>query len=422
MKILVIGNGFDLEHGLPTKYKDFLDFMQCINFLKKNTKVITEEYFSYELEKETKHIVDSNVKKYFCNKNLLNFSFFNKWSEEDNTKELIDCANNNIWIKYFIENMDYEREGWIDLESEISNVIKCFEYMKNYSEQNRKGLGWPKEQEQDRADKQELVQKIINYSKLNIETFELIGKKLQQIISMLNDNLNNLICCLEIYLEDCIGKIQVDYIAPDLKNFKPDKVLSFNYTRTHEKNYECGKNSFTYHQGEYGQSYSIADKQYEYIHGQATLSRTKQDNNMVLGIDEYLDDEKKDKELDFIEFKKYYQRIYKRTGLEYNKWINEIKSNSNPNEIYIFGHSLDVTDKDILYKLLVESNREGNFSTKITIFYHDKKAYAQQIVNLVKIITQDKLIERVSGAYPTIIFKQKQERVDSNKIVSGYQK
>ena len=27
-KILIIGNGFDLSHGLPTKYEDFLDF--CI--------------------------------------------------------------------------------------------------------------------------------------------------------------------------------------------------------------------------------------------------------------------------------------------------------------------------------------------------------------------------------------------------------
>lgn len=26
MKILLIGNGFDLAHKLPTRYKDFLDF------------------------------------------------------------------------------------------------------------------------------------------------------------------------------------------------------------------------------------------------------------------------------------------------------------------------------------------------------------------------------------------------------------
>lgn len=43
MNILVIGNGFDLEHGLPTKYKDFLDFVQGINLLRENANVITKE-------------------------------------------------------------------------------------------------------------------------------------------------------------------------------------------------------------------------------------------------------------------------------------------------------------------------------------------------------------------------------------------
>lgn len=35
MNILVIGNGFDLAHGLPTKYGDFLDF---ILILRSNSK------------------------------------------------------------------------------------------------------------------------------------------------------------------------------------------------------------------------------------------------------------------------------------------------------------------------------------------------------------------------------------------------
>jgi hypothetical protein len=28
MKILVIGNGFDLAHGLPTRYDDFMNFLE----------------------------------------------------------------------------------------------------------------------------------------------------------------------------------------------------------------------------------------------------------------------------------------------------------------------------------------------------------------------------------------------------------
>ena len=30
MNILIIGNGFDLAHGLSTKYNDFLEFIKCV--------------------------------------------------------------------------------------------------------------------------------------------------------------------------------------------------------------------------------------------------------------------------------------------------------------------------------------------------------------------------------------------------------
>ena len=36
--------------------------------------------------------------------------------------------------------------------------------------------------------------------------------------------------------------------------------------------------------------------------------------NMVLGIDEYLEGDARDKDLEFIEFKKFFQRIHKETG------------------------------------------------------------------------------------------------------------
>ena len=34
MNILLIGNGFDLAHGLPTKYTDFLEFVKLIKIIK----------------------------------------------------------------------------------------------------------------------------------------------------------------------------------------------------------------------------------------------------------------------------------------------------------------------------------------------------------------------------------------------------
>lgn len=147
---------------------------------------------------------------------------------------------------------------------------------------------------------------------------------------------------------------------------------------------------------------------------------------MVLGIDEYLPKKRKDKDVNFIAFKKYYQRIYKRTGCEYKKWINELinaadkdkmwenehqlmyekyikegfngdahaeillleklKENRVKHNIYFFGHSLDVTDKDILQNLILNDN------VKTTIFYYNKEIMGQQIANIVKVIGQDELI------------------------------
>lgn len=427
MKILVIGNGFDLEHGLTTKYKDFLDFMQGIKLISSKTNVADKNAFIEELGTITNHEVDENIKKYFTQEKFLNPDFMKEWKEEKISKELIEGANNNIWIKYFIKNMNYENKGWIDFESEISNVIQCFDYMKNYSEYCKKYLKWPEEKEQEKYYKEEIVKKVLVYSGLDIEPFELIGENLKEIIDTLKNHLDNLIRCLEIYLEECVRKINIECLATDIKDIRFDKVLSFNYTNTYERVY----------------GYSDKGIEYDYIHGKAEITRNPSENDMVLGIDEYLDDELKNKELEFIAFKKYFQRIYKRTGNTYKKWREQIKdiirennekvekyekelsikylnSDKEPiisaineikkykNEIYIFGHSLDITDKDIIRELIEYPNIET------TIFYYDKGVYAQQIANMVKIIGQDELIQRVSGANPTIIFKQQQQKTKRN--------
>ena len=75
-------------------------------------------------------------------------------------------------------------------------------------------------------------------------------------------------------------------------------------------------------------------------------------------------------------------------------WIENIKPqpqiNYYPNKanVYIYGHSLDATDKDILSALITAEN------TKTTIFYHDSSALEKQIANLVEVITEDELIRQ----------------------------
>ena len=107
MNILVIGNGFDLAHGLPTSYKDFLVFIERY-----------KEYYD-----KSRIIYDfTNITMYFRN-----------------LKER--------WIHHFLklkdENMLESKQTWIDFESEISKVIQTLDIVKRrlkndfYSETNQ---------------------------------------------------------------------------------------------------------------------------------------------------------------------------------------------------------------------------------------------------------------------------------------------
>ncbi|ADL53521.1 bacteriophage abortive infection AbiH family protein [Clostridium cellulovorans] len=389
MKILIIGNGFDLEHNLPTKYWDFMEFIKCYKNLEKHPK--------HELEKWPMFSnLNENVREYLFSDEVFTFS-----NHKDALKELDRLISQNVWIDYFSKKSGIENKGWIDFESEIADIIKCLEYYMNYNITMQENPS-----SQRRPDNEVLYQNahsfldnmkntgVNHYEKFDTKKFH--GDTAKVIIKELICDLNNLIRCLEIYLEDVVGKSEVEYKAKDIAEIENiDKVLSFNYTNTYQKIY-----------GEVNDGI-----EYDYIHGKANIQRTSKENNMVLGIDEYLEDDERNNKLEFIRFKKYFQRIYKKTGCKYKNWVSEIEQNDNEkNEVFIFGHSLDVTDKDVLKELIMAPN------TTTTIFYYNNDVYAQQIENLVKVIKQDKLIASVYGANPRIIFKQQQPKIGVEKL------
>lgn len=234
-------------------------------------------------------------------------------------------------------------------------------------------------------------------------------------ITQLETDLNKLIRALELYLVEFVEKINCTIVSPDIKEvmvrlnkeknvINLSRIISFNYTHTFRKLY-AHNNSF----------------KYDYIHGEALGESTGEDNNMVLGIDEYLIGEQKNKEITFIAFKKFYQRIHKQTGCEYKEWVDKIREDSKRmpcvyngedhskdyiHNLYIFGHSLDATDGDVLRNLILNDNM------MTTIYYKDKKQHGRQIANLVKVIGQDELIKRTGGSTKTIEFKLQQDMVE----------
>lgn len=152
-----------------------------------------------------------------------------------------------------------------------------------------------------------------------------------------------------------------------------------------------------------------------------------------MGIDEFLSLENQNVYIEFVEFKKFYQRIYKETGCKYKSWIDEIKKeylmykkgkpvntyfdiqnmmyrDCKRHNLYIYGHSLDDTDGDILRDLILNDN------INTTIFYNNKETMGRQIANMVKVIGESELIKRTGGSTKTIQFKFQKDLFDNKSL------
>jgi hypothetical protein len=102
VKILIIGNGFDLAHGLPTKYTDFLE----------TTKRFLEFHQSPLLETPAaKRLSDAlSQKKMYA--------------------EFCEKTKGNIWLDYLSARHKLnllKGNNWIDFEDEIQSVVSLFE-------------------------------------------------------------------------------------------------------------------------------------------------------------------------------------------------------------------------------------------------------------------------------------------------------
>lgn len=377
MNILIIGNGFDLAHKLPTKYTDFLDFLENVRILK--------EEMPQNLEQLSDKI-DENLRQYLFNSNSSRLDINSK--HQNYITEMYELSKDNLWITWFNQERKLNKtlgKYWIDFEAEISKVIQKIE--------------------STLLELSPIEECIDNYNELRFELnkypiFNLFINKIydidksdeinmERITEKLHNDLNKLIRCFEIYLEDFVKNIDISQLSLDIYNLNVDKILTFNYTNTYQKLY-------------------YTDVDCDHIHGKADINNNIESDNMVLGIDDYLNEDEKFTNTNFIEFKKYYQRLIKGTNCDYKKWIDEINQTKSftKHNVYIFGHSLASTDRDVLLDFI------ENEKTIITIYYNNSNQYSDQICNLVHLIGSDKLNEWVHQAKPKIKFVKQQPMIN----------
>lgn len=427
MEILLIGNGFDIEHDLPTSYSCFLDF--CKKVRKIYTYDISVPKSVYENEVLSGWDFNESIKGMLLSAFETRFVDSITFSEVSydaiirtnipELNEMYSYIKFNAWLEYFWARSEKIGNNWIDFETEISSVIKALDSSKKY-------LSIHKDILNSNLKDSSVLMGIMKAAKTSLQTVFRDTDAVENFAIYLNKELDKLIRTLEIYISCFVNKVAVSRLSEDIKDLNPNHILSFNYSNTYERVYGAGKNI-----------------QYGYIHGKANSENNVESCNMVLGIDEYLKGDSKNTELEFLTFKKYYQRIYKSTGHTYLDWVDEIKDGyadylreldaayavsrvlkkDRPNTIkhngriyteaplshcpkhtlYIFGHSLDVTDQDVLRMFICNDN------VQTKIFYHrknadDKKSLGRMIKNLIRIMGQEELIRRTGGAHKTIEF------------------
>ena len=347
MDILIIGNGFDLAHGLKTSYKDFLEFCEL------QIKNENSEYY--------------------------------------------DLCAINLWLKHFVTRQIDLGNTWIDLESEIYDVIKYLHQKKYLNGSNTLAS---------------INNKFIQINKSSTDfNFNKFGSFLREprfdekrckegcspqfrpyLYNFYIENSLDLINLLYKQLREftkLFEKYLLDEVLTNIKDVKKYRlmldsknneipVLSFNYTDTYEKLYKAKS------------IYSSNFLKYVYIHGKVCSG---ENCNLVLGTYSF-DRKENDKSLpiDLNLFQKHNQRHRYNTIEPYQEFIAQLTDHRRfiRPVFHIVGHSLDKTDHKILkHILLAKSN------AVIKIYYHNEEAQEKLINNITDIIGEDEVMTKV---------------------------
>jgi hypothetical protein len=317
-KIVVIGNGFDLAHGLKTSYKDFIDWIYYDTF-----KILVKSYFE---------------KLYFAFDNDIKINFFNIKISDFRKKVTLGESTINNDVFNLLEGIK-SYQNYSDIKEKLLNHL----ISKGYKNNNI-GLYF------DNKINNSILEKIIEkYNKTknwsDIEHLYYFMLENSSEPKKLNDEFKSIKAKLIEYLKEESSK-EVDKKDKFRRFFNTvssnDLILNFNYTKTF--------------------SQYIGDKKCEVINIHGTLNDKIDD--IIFGYGNY----------DFKEYEAI-EESNDNEKLEYFKIFQYLNSDSYSKlfefisdeeyEIVIIGHSCGLSDKSLLKTVF-----ENEFCKKITFFYH----------------------------------------------------
>ncbi len=404
-RIILIGNGFDLAHGMLTSYRDFID-----NYWKELLKELNSgNHHKNEFENE------ELVIKFFIGYNL---------NTIDTYKKLIDKIENydgkkieiNFKNKFFeIISKNCYINNWVDIENEYYSLLKASfkekncnykidslnqdfykiqklleEYLKKVeikfnedfgkdinSVRMRSNIGYKVYSDFSLKDFTEtsINTKVkLEHSKLLIDMEGL--KKNQITINELNEHNRNLISRIgENDPQKEIRKILLSDSAPNFFNLQPEEILflNFNYTFT-EKIYSNHSEFESYH------SNRGLKKKYIHIHG----TTDKYDkNDVIFGFGDEIDEDYKS--IENLNNNIYLENIKSIKYLETDNYKQLLEFlNSGDYQIFIFGHSCGISDRTLLSTLF-----EHKHCASIKPFYHKRDDGTDNYSDIIRNISRN---------------------------------
>ncbi|MEZ7624057.1 AbiH family protein [Streptococcus sp. 27098_8_22] len=378
--ILILGNGFDIAMGRKTKYTDFIEF--------------EKQLFSSPSEGLLEFLEVKNIR--------------------------IEKYKNNLYLRFINENEETLGINWSNIELIISRLLDAIIYFKNNSDVLFESIDYFDTLEFDNVllDRSNYIAKyyVVKVIAENFGQIEFDNKQKELLIEKLDelflDQLDLLIELLEIYLsyQDYLDfevrGIEARSTALDaISDLSNSSVLNFNYTNTS------------------GHLYGTSEKKTHFVHGRIDIDRTfSRINTMVFGIE----DKENDVNSDLIPYQKYYQRVVKETGNDFEKFFkpkdkysNEGVSKLQLTNIIIYGHSVDPLDKEIFQKCfeLVEAESEQNimYIYRFIFTYFDEPAKRSIIKNLAIILGKEKLIELTGKR--NIVFVKSDDKDDMEEVL-----
>lgn len=372
MDVLLLGNGFDLNHKFPTSY---INFLNTVNFLidsdREKLSMIGHIFGNEALQKKDSFIAEC----YEVHSRVYDGITIDKEVVEG----MVVSAQNNLWFNYLSDSVA-KNMTWIDFEKEIVRVLEAFTdfFESGLIMRLKNALVFDLSSYKDGENKYIIncfpffFEKYENRIGLNSEMMQIKDEYVieeisgsgtyhlreDEIIAELYKSLRELADILKLYLKLFVDAPATEYVSLGIKPrfaslAAAGQVYSFNYTNTYELLYRP----------------NIVD----HIHGNTNT-------DIILGVNPDKTDEVHSIDTAFLQFKKYFQRTFYSTDNTFLKKIymqQKLRTLDGTN-LYVVGHSLDVTDKDIIQMVF-------GIVDKIFILYHSDISAKSQIRNLVEI-------------------------------------